>query len=85
MHSAAKPSEQAGFVSFANVKNVGFATPETAFQSFNFAMRHQGQEPIDDTARTMELWMVPDNGLSLVLTVASILVKEWAAKSAIEW
>ncbi|MDB6036607.1 MAG: hypothetical protein JWM99_448, partial [Verrucomicrobiales bacterium] len=58
VHSAAKPSEQPGFVSFANVKNLGFATPETAFQSFNFAMRHQDKEPVDDTTRTMELWDV---------------------------
>jgi hypothetical protein len=61
VHSAAKPSEHPGFVSFANAKNVGFATPETAFQSFNYAMRHQEKEPVDDTARTMELWDVPDN------------------------
>lgn len=60
VHSGVKPSEQPGFRHFANLTNVGYATPEAAFQSFNSAMRNQHKEPMNNT-RMKELWDVPDD------------------------
>jgi hypothetical protein len=61
VHSGPKPSDLPGFISFKDATNVGFATPESAFQSFNYEMRHPPKESADDAARTMELWDVPDD------------------------
>jgi hypothetical protein len=61
VHSGPKPSDLPGFISFKEATNVGFATPESAFQSFNYEMRHPPKEPVDEAARTMELWDVPDD------------------------
>jgi hypothetical protein len=60
VHSGPKPSEQPGFAYFTQVTNAGFATPATAFQSFNFFMRNQQKEPMTD-AHMAELWAVPDD------------------------
>jgi hypothetical protein len=60
VHSGPKPSQYPGFGYFTNLANVGFATPENAFQSFNFAMRNQQNERLTD-ARMKELWDVPDD------------------------
>ena len=60
VHSGPKPSSQPGFGYFTKMTNVGFSTPQTAFQSFNFAMRNQQNEPLNNT-RMKELWDVPDD------------------------
>jgi hypothetical protein len=60
VHSGPKPSQQPDFLAFANVTNVGFASPEAAFESFNYAMRNQAKEPLDNT-RMKDLWDVPDD------------------------
>lgn len=60
VHSGPKPSEQPGFALFTSLTNAGFSTPEAAFQSFNYAMRNQAREPLNDT-RMKELWDVPDD------------------------
>jgi hypothetical protein len=60
VHSGPKPSQQPGFIAFASVTNIGFANPEAAFESFNYAMRNQAKEPLNNT-RTKDLWDVPDD------------------------
>lgn len=60
VYKGPKPSDHPGFAFFSNLTNVGFATPEAAFQSFNYSMRNQHKEPLDNT-RMAALWDVPDD------------------------
>jgi len=60
VHGGNKPSQQPGYRSFQAAANVGFDTPEAAFQSFHFAMRNQSQEPLNQS-RMKQLYDVPDD------------------------
>ncbi len=55
-----KPSDHPDFVAFTNVANVGFATPDAAFQSFHCAFQNQQKEKITNT-RMKDLFDVPDD------------------------
>lgn len=55
-----RPSEHPGFRPFAELEAEGWATPETAYASFQHAMRHQAENPLTPT-RMKELFHVPDD------------------------
>lgn len=61
VHSGPKPSEFPDYRNFASVANAGFGTPEAAFESFQFFMRHRGDFLMDDNQRTKLLYDVPDD------------------------
>jgi HAMP domain-containing protein len=58
VHSGNRPSQHSDFLYFTNASKAGFATPDAAFQSFHYMMRHQSEEPLTDT-RMKEIWDVP--------------------------
>lgn len=55
-----RPSEVPGFQTFAQLSPAGFATPQSAYASFQHAMRHQPAEPMSAT-RMKEFWHLPDD------------------------
>jgi hypothetical protein len=55
-----KPSDHLDFVAFTNLADVGFATPDAAFQSFHHAFQNQRQQPITNTLMK-DLFDVPDD------------------------
>jgi hypothetical protein len=60
VHGGTKPSQQPGFRSFQSAANVGFNTPKAAFESFQFAMRNQAKEPLNQSLMK-QLYDVPDD------------------------
>lgn len=61
VHSGPKPSSFPDYRTFGSMANAGFATPEAAFESFQFFMRHRDEFLMDDHQRTKLLWDVPDD------------------------
>ncbi|MFO1497242.1 MAG: hypothetical protein U1G07_02400 [Verrucomicrobiota bacterium] len=60
VYSGFKPSELPGFRYYRQLTDVGFATPEAALQSFQYAAGHQQEEPPTNT-RMKDFWDVPDD------------------------
>ena len=60
VHSGTKASDLPDFVVMNKLQAVGNATPHHAYQTFQYAMRHQQQEPLTP-AKMKEIWDVPDD------------------------
>jgi len=60
VHSETKASDEPDFVVMNKLQAVGNATPRQAYQTFQYAMRNQQQEPLTP-AKMKELWAVPDD------------------------
>jgi hypothetical protein len=60
VHSGQALSQKPGFVAVKELLPVGDSTPAQAFQSFHYALRNQGSEPLTPT-KMKEIWDVPDD------------------------
>lgn len=60
IHSGRRVSQQAGFIANSQLAHAGNATPAQAFQTLQFAMRNQENEPLTP-AKMKEIWDVPDD------------------------
>lgn len=60
VHSGTKASHQPDFFVMNDLQAIGNATPRQAYQTFQYAMRHQQQEPLTP-AKMKEIWDVPDD------------------------